>query len=270
MAKTIFELTEGNAPALTDYALTGEDPAGTHVLRRTTWQSLKNLFLADVTNMDNIGWLPMAGPWTYASQFSVNIPANQGYEYSTFSKIRLTQNGVNKYFYLNYATPNTLNFVSNTDFSVENTTTYPITNMSRSNLETPGSFPAWFNYTPTGIATSNVTLSGRFNITNRTCKVQFLATFTGGITFTTMPTLPIPSSANLLDGVAGEESIVGIASYLDSGTSHNPTGLAVSVTTSGTTFGLRNSAVGGAPISATSPITWANGDLIHAQFEYEI
>jgi hypothetical protein len=44
--KTLFELTEGNAPALTDYALTGEDPTNTHVLRRTTWQSLRNLFLS--------------------------------------------------------------------------------------------------------------------------------------------------------------------------------------------------------------------------------
>lgn len=44
MTKTIFELTEGSAPLGTDYALTGEDPAGTHVLRRTTWTSIKNLF----------------------------------------------------------------------------------------------------------------------------------------------------------------------------------------------------------------------------------
>ena len=50
MAKTLFELTEGSAPALTDYALTGEDPAGIHVLRRTTWQSIKNLFKANWGN----------------------------------------------------------------------------------------------------------------------------------------------------------------------------------------------------------------------------
>jgi hypothetical protein len=44
--KTIFEYADSSAPLLTDVTLNGEDPAGIHVSRKTTWQSIRNLFLA--------------------------------------------------------------------------------------------------------------------------------------------------------------------------------------------------------------------------------
>lgn len=61
--KTIFELTEGSAPALTDYALTGEDPAGNHVLRHTTWQSIRNLFLGAPTANNDFVVGTSSGTW---------------------------------------------------------------------------------------------------------------------------------------------------------------------------------------------------------------
>lgn len=269
--KTIFDMTEGSAPALTDYALTGEDPAGNHVLRRTTWQSLKNLFMSDVTTQANNGWIPAAGPWTYNSASVINVPAGSNVVYSSkFTKIRFVQHGVTKYFYWLTATSNTVSLYAGSSYTVEDTATYPITDPLFSVVADPVGFPFWFNYTPTGISASNVTLLGRFCVVGRTCKVQFKAAFTGGITFTTMPTLPIAAASTLLDGVAAEESVVGVASYVDQGTSHNPTSLVSCVLASGTTFALRLSAPPGTAISATSPITWANGDYIHAQFEYEI
>ena len=45
MAKTLFQYTEGNAPALTDYCLTGQDPSGSPAMRRLTWASIRNLFV---------------------------------------------------------------------------------------------------------------------------------------------------------------------------------------------------------------------------------
>ena len=46
LKKTIFDLTTSPAPALTDVTFNGYDPSGTPVLRKTTWQTIRNLFLA--------------------------------------------------------------------------------------------------------------------------------------------------------------------------------------------------------------------------------
>ena len=63
MAKTLFELTEGSAPLLTDLALTGEDPLNTHVLRRTTWQSIRNLFVGAPTAANDMIVGSASGAW---------------------------------------------------------------------------------------------------------------------------------------------------------------------------------------------------------------
>lgn len=47
--KELFDLAQGNAPALTDMTLTGEDPSGVPVLRRVTWQTIRNLFMGTPT-----------------------------------------------------------------------------------------------------------------------------------------------------------------------------------------------------------------------------
>lgn len=49
MAKTLFQYTEGNAPATTDYCLTGQDPSGSPAMRRLTWASIRNLFVGAPT-----------------------------------------------------------------------------------------------------------------------------------------------------------------------------------------------------------------------------
>jgi len=46
---TIFGLEEGDAPEPTDIAITGQDPAGVPVLRRTTWQSIANMIASLAT-----------------------------------------------------------------------------------------------------------------------------------------------------------------------------------------------------------------------------
>lgn len=62
--KTLFEFTEGNAPTLTDICLTGEDPAGTKVMRRLTWQTIRNLFMGAPTADGDMIVGNSAGVWS--------------------------------------------------------------------------------------------------------------------------------------------------------------------------------------------------------------
>ena len=73
MAKTIFELTEGSAPLLTDYALTGEDPLNTHVLRRTTWQTIRNLFVGAPTAANDFIVGSASGIWAKKTKAQAKI-----------------------------------------------------------------------------------------------------------------------------------------------------------------------------------------------------
>ncbi len=45
--KTLFDLDDSLAPSLTDVIFNGYDPAGIKVLRKTTWQTILNLFFAN-------------------------------------------------------------------------------------------------------------------------------------------------------------------------------------------------------------------------------
>jgi len=301
MTKTIFELTEGSAPLGTDYALTGEDPAGTHVLRRTTWASIKNLFtslqaaagsdvtagtsttlfatpkaLKDAGVEPNLGgWILSGDTWTYASATTFTISGDKTGVLSIGDKLKLTQTTV-KYFYVvgvSYSSPNTtVTVTGGSDYTLANAT---ITSPHYSHSSSPVGFPQWFNYTPTGISATNVTLSGRFCINGRMVRASFRAVFSGAITFTSMPTLPVTASANYLTTGNSIISACGVGGYLDYGTAYFPGELTPTVIGSGTTLGIYKVAngtgqPGGSPITATSPITWANGDAIECQYTYEI
>jgi hypothetical protein len=151
--------------------------------------------------------------------------------------------------------------VTNTSYTVANAA---ITNFSIS-YGNPVDFPGLFSYTPTGISATNVTHVGKFSIQVRRCFVDYTVDFSGAITFTTMPTLPTPVSAGQL---SRSLSSFGNAGYYDAGVGLVIDTLFVIVVASGATFSLVNS--NGAAISATNPITWANGDVIEAHFSYEI
>lgn len=207
------------------------------------------------------GWSPIFQVCTYVSATSFTIAGNYSNILQKGDKIRVYQTTWKYVYVLSavYSSPNTtVTIIGNSLVSAAMTDTY----YSHSN--NPVGFPHWFDYTPTGIAASNVILSGRFSIIGRTCKVQFRAVFTGGITFTTMPTLPIAVSSNILDFSVIPYKPVG---YLDSGTSWVVSTLYMTIAPSATTFSLK---AGTTDMSATNPITWANGDNIGVEFEYEI
>jgi hypothetical protein len=196
MAKTLFELTEGNAPALTDYALTGEDPLGTHVLRRTTWQSIRNLFVGATTAANDFivgngtvwqkktlaetktalgidaltavdGWVTVTDTWTYATATTFTISGDKTGVYSVGDKIKLTQTTV-KYFYIvaiSYSSPNTtVTVTGGSTYSLANAT---ITSPYYSKAASPAGFPAYFGltdptFTSTGTAFTNQPTSKSF------------------------------------------------------------------------------------------------------------
>lgn len=216
-----------------------------------------------INSTSTSGWQPVSDTWTYASGSTINVPSGATAIYAVDGKIKFNQHGVTKYGYINPTSTTLLTFYAGNVYTVENTATYPITGIYYSNVASLVGFPYWFNYTPTGIANSNVALTGRFSNVGGTTKVQFRAAFTGGITFTTMPTLPIAVASTSLDMSNTQQ-----AGYVDAGTAWVPNGLNLGLTANATTFGLQSGA-GGTPMSATSPITWANNDNIEAYFEYE-
>jgi len=208
------------------------------------------------------GWINANETWTYTSATSITVPSGATSRYQVSDKLKWTQNSTVYYAYIVEVASTTLTIAGN---AFLNTGTYPCTLNYYSRESSPIGFPQWFTYTPTGIAASNVTLTGRFMLTSRLCIVEFHAAFTGAIAFTTMPTLPVTAGANIIGTVAATGTG---ATYDSSLTTYARGGLGPSIIANATTFSLITSA--NVPISATVNLTWANGDYIDANFSYEI
>ncbi len=123
----------------------------------------------------------------------------------------------------------------------------------------------YLSYTPTGISATNISLSGGYIVQGRRCFVDIRGVFTGAITYTTSPTLPLSVSSSLI-GMGATLSVYGNASYYDVGTSSNPNGLIPGVLAGSNVINLMIST--GANMSASSPITWTNNDQLDAHINY--
>ena len=251
MAKTLFELTEGSAPLLSDYALNGEDPANTHVLRRITLQSLRNLFMGaptatgdfpvgnssgvwqkktlaetqallgvDVLQTSVNGWIPATGTWTYASATTITVPSGAAAIYSVGDKIKLTQTTV-KYFYVVAVANTVLTVTGGSDYTVANEA---ITLPYYSKAASPLGFPTWFNWLPTLSWTAGTTPTNPVTASNQFAVIGKLACFnvynsfsTAGETVTAVTlTLPIaPSGTQGANGtVTAGNAPVGTAAFI--------------------------------------------------------
>ena len=224
------------------------------------WSAIKTA-LALIFPSSN-GWSSANETWAYASASTITVPSGAAAKYAVGDKIKLTQTTV-KYFYIVGVSDTVLTVTGGSTYTIENAA---ITSPYYSHVGSPIGFPQYFTYTPTGVSATNVTLSGRFSIANRRVFVDMLIDFTGGITFTTMPTLPVAVSSDYLS--AGVINACGVGSYFDLGTLQSPGGLFPCVKASSTTVTITG--VTGINISATSPCTWANGDLIELHFNYQI
>ena len=211
------------------------------------------------------GWVGVSGTWSYASATTITVPSGATSIYSIGDKIKLTQTTV-KYFYIVGVADTLLTITGGSSYTLTSAT---ITSPYYSKSVSPLGFPQWLAYTPTGIANSNVTKSGRFMVAGRLVTVMIQATFAGGITFTTMPSLPITASSNILSGQVNYTA-TGYAAYVDSGTAYVPNSLHPAVLAGATTVSINGNDSAGSNISATYPITWANGDILYAYFVYEI
>jgi hypothetical protein len=127
------------------------------------------------TTMDAIatGWVPVNETWTFATATTILVPDTTISKFSIGDKLRFTQDGVTKYFYITSIGNNFLAVTAGSDFTVTNTA---ISNNFYSKVISPIGFPQWFNYTPTvvGLTNPNYTQqNGRFKIIGNEVTVKF-------------------------------------------------------------------------------------------------
>jgi hypothetical protein len=91
------------------------------------------------------GWMPANETWTYASANTMPVAAGALNRYRKNDKLMWTQHGTVKYGVVITVADMLLTLAPNTDFTVENTGTYPITLNYYSRVSNPFGYPHWFN-----------------------------------------------------------------------------------------------------------------------------
>jgi len=171
MAKTLFQYTEGNAPALTDCCLTGQDPGGSPAMRRLIWASIRNLFMGAPSaagdfpvSIDGVnyvkrtlaqtqsilgidtGWISATGTWSYSSADAPTFVASVNNDQTAIiypgQRLSLTQT-TEKFFIVTavgaYSGGNTLiTMYGGTDYTLASEA---ITTPKWSNVKVPSRFP---------------------------------------------------------------------------------------------------------------------------------
>ena len=213
-------------------------------------------------------WVDPSETWVYASASTFTITGiDRTSIYQKGTKLRFKQGAGYKYAVVassSFSTDTTVTIIVNTDYTIANAA---ITDNYYSYAENPQGFPSGFAYSPGGIAGSNVTVTGRYTVNGRRVSGRIMAEFTGAITFTTMPALPVQASASLLSTANLGGRTRGVGGYTDSGTADVPLGLIATFAASATLCIIAGT--GGVSMSASSPITWANADALGVPFDYE-
>jgi len=124
------------------------------------------------------GWIPVTGTFSYASASTITVPSGAAAVYSLYDKVKFTQHGVTKYGYVYPTSDTLLTFYAGSDFSIENTSAYPITNAYYSHAASPVGFPQWFDYTPI-LTVSGGTAPTYATFINRYCMVGKMVTVYG-------------------------------------------------------------------------------------------
>ena len=122
----------------------------TKVVDLTTAQTLTNKTLTSPVFQGNVdGWISANETWTYASASTITVPSGAASKYAIGDKIKFTQHGAVKYFYIITVADTVLTVRGNGAVVVEDTGTYAITLNYYSHQESPIGFPTYFIYTPT-------------------------------------------------------------------------------------------------------------------------
>lgn len=259
MAKTLFQLTEGVAPALTDYALTGQDPAGSPAMRRLTWQSIKNLFFQNV-DQSLYGWIPAAATWTYESATTFTVAGNYSTILTKGMKFKLTANSVVLQGYIlsaTYSSPNTTVTVIGNPL-----TNHTFTDNYYSVASVPAGFTDWYDYTTTtgGLITTTGTIVSKVKFSGKTESIEGSFTLgassaiTGSVSFTIPVASVLPQLVDCWLQDSGTNTYKGIATISGS-----------TVTIYAEKTNAETASV--LALSSTVPFTWAVNDFISFKFD---
>ncbi len=122
------------------------------------------------------GWLPANGTWTYASATTITVPSGAASKYRKGDRIRITQT-TDKYFYVIGVADTLLTVTGGTEYTVANAA---ITNPLFSHGE-PVDMPGYFSFTQSSWATSGTaftnaptTYLGRFYIQGNKCWIWYI------------------------------------------------------------------------------------------------
>jgi hypothetical protein len=233
-------------------------------LPETVWDKLLSNIKA-IGSTDNspilLGWIPANITWTYATPTTFTVVGDYSSILTKGMKWKATNTTAKSGHILSatYSAPNTtLTICGDALASADITSNY------YSNAANPAGFAHWFNYTPTG--PTNTTLTGRFSISERRCRVIIRGAVTSAPSFATMPTLPVAAGSSAMTVYST------LSGYLDSGTAFRLGKIMGVISASATNLSLYNgeAAADMGLVSATSPITWANNDYWSVEIEYEI
>lgn len=208
------------------------------------------------------GWAPAVGTWTYASASTITVPSGAAAIYQKGDKIKFTQHGVVKYFYIITVADTLLTVTAGSDYAVEDTATYAITANYFSHEQNPLGFPQFFNFSPTwtNLTVGSGTNEGRFCISGRTVyipNVKFVYG-SGSSVGAAEVKLTFPVAA-----AASNAGFLSLARYVDTGTATFLGMLQFNGTlmTFSTTLGY---------VATTAPMTWTTGDQISISASYEM
>lgn len=213
------------------------------------------------------GWIPDSATWTYASATTFQVSGDRTAVFSKGTRIKLTQTTV-KYFVVT----NSSHAAGTTTVTINGGTDYTLVSAAisatyYSYAANPQGYPGYFAYTPTWIsdgtqpALVDGTITGRFAIIGKTAFVYIEMTRgasstngTGNYAFT----LPVNYAdrvngcAHIFDASGGE-----FAAISRSG-----------LTTGSLTVIMNTATVNGQYLTATAPLTLANGDAVSIVADY--
>lgn len=211
---------------------------------------------SSVNSVLNDGWTPAAGTWTYASATTITVPSGATSKYSVGDKVKLTQSGSVKYFYIVTVASTLLTVTGGSDYTVANTT---ISNPYTSKAETPLGHPCRFNWTTswTNLTVGNAVDTSTFSMNGKdvTPSVRLVLGNTSSVGTTPRLVLPVPTAATGYN----DDTILSIGTLTDSGSAYYKGHLQwVSTTTADLyTEGSGGAYVNTNTVSASIPFSWS-------------
>ena len=252
-------------------ASNGRGQAGTSATSHNSGATVKmNVLREHIKPLRDIavtGWNKDKNTWTYASATTFTVSGDQTSIFTKGTKIKLTNDGSTKYFYVtdsSYSTNTTVTITGGTDYTLASGA---ITNPYYSYVDNPQGFPHWFAYNPTlgGITEGNGTKSARFCVNGRTvtCVLKFTLGSTSSVTSGITVSVPI-------DKATGNVDYMGVAWARDISDYSGSSIGAIRFPDDQTTNFVIESERRGTSWDTDDPLTWSNGDILHTQLTYEI